>query len=223
MFHFKLQFTCNFPHGLQQQNTMEKMSSIRMNQITNSYTFESYKELVNKLVSEGKTSGVDQRADLIHFTELNAKRMKRIEKTTFLGEELVQAISRIKAPMTWLLLSEAWCGDAAQIVPVLGLMAAKSAQIDLKIILRDEHLDIMDQFLTNGGRSIPKLICLDQQEQVQFVWGPRPARIQQVVNETKAEGITDHAIVVERIQQAYNHDRAQSIQLELQQILQNLT
>lgn len=199
------------------------MPTIQMNQLTKSYTFESYKELVNNLVSEGKTSGVDQRADLIHYTELNAKRMKRIEKTTILQTDLKAAISHIHAPMTWVLLSEAWCGDAAQIVPVLGLIAAESTHIDLKIILRDEHLDIMDQFLTNGGRSIPKLISLDQQEQVQFVWGPRPATIQQVVNDTKAEGITDHAILVERLQQAYNQDRTQSIQLELQRILENLT
>ena len=199
------------------------MPTIQMNQLTKSYTFESYKELVNNLVSEGKTSGVDQRADLIHYTELNAKRMKRIEKTTILQTDLKAAISRVHAPITWVLLSEAWCGDAAQIVPVLGLIAAESTHIDLKIILRDEHLDIMDQFLTNGGRSIPKLICLDQQEQVQFVWGPRPATIQQVVNDTKAEGITDHAILVERLQQAYNQDRTQSIQSELQRILENLT
>lgn len=222
MFHFILQITSNFPLGKKTQKAMEKIPPFRLNELTNSYTFESYKELVNNLVFEGKTSGVDQREDLIHYTELNAKRMKRIEKTTILQADLKAAISRIHAPMTWVLLSEAWCGDAAQIVPVLGLMAAESANIDLRIILRDEHLDIMDQFLTNGGRSIPKLICLDEHEQVQFVWGPRPAAIQQVVNDTKAEGITDHGILVERLQQAYNHDHTQSIQLELQRILESL-
>jgi hypothetical protein len=193
-----------------------------LSQLTNSFTFESYKELLRALVVAGKTSGPDQREDLIHYTELNAKRMKRIEKTTILKEELKNLISSIQEPMTWVLISEAWCGDAAQIVPVLGKIAAESELIDLQIILRDEHLDIMDQYLTNGGRSIPKLICLDQENREIFVWGPRPAAIQQVVNDTKAEGITDHAVLVERIQYAYNEDQTHSIQQEISDILTNL-
>lgn len=201
---------------------MRKKSNIQLKELTNSYTFESYKELVQELVANGKTSGPDQREDLIHFTELNAKRMKRIEKTTVLTDDLKKEISSIQEPMTWVLLSEAWCGDAAQIVPVLGKIASESDQIDLKIILRDEHLDIMNHYLTNGGRSIPKLICLDQQEQEIFVWGPRPATIQQVVNATKAEGITDHAVLVERIQYAYNQNQTRSIQEEIKDLLASL-
>ena len=201
---------------------MMKKSNIQLKELTNSYTFESYKDLVHELVANGKTSGPDQRQDLIHFTELNAKRMKRIEKTTVLTDDLKKEISCIQEPMTWVLLSEAWCGDAAQIVPVLGKIASESDQIDLKIVLRDEHLDIMNHYLTNGGRSIPKLICLDQQEQEIFVWGPRPATIQQVVNVTKAEGITDHAVLVERIQYAYNQNQTRSIQEEIKDLLASL-
>jgi hypothetical protein len=200
---------------------MRKRSNIQLKELPNSYNFESYKELVHDLVSNGKTSGPDQREDLIHFTELNAKRMKRIEKTTVLNDDLKKEISNIQEPMTWVLLSEAWCGDAAQIVPVLGKIASESDQIDLKIILRDEHLDIMNHYLTNGGRSIPKLICLDHNEQEVFVWGPRPVTIQQVVNAAKAEGITDHAVLVERIQNAYNQDQTRSIQQEIQELLAN--
>jgi hypothetical protein len=183
--------------------------------LTNCYSYESYKSFVTELVERGKTSGPEQREDLIHFTELNARRMKRIEKTTVLSEELKANLERIIAPYTWILISEAWCGDAAQIVPVIGKIAAQNSKIDLKIILRDEHLSIMDQYLTNGGRSIPKLICLDQDFQEVFVWGPRPKSIQQVVTDTKAGGITDHAILVERLQNAYNLDHSTSIQDEI--------
>ncbi len=200
---------------------MRKQSFIIPEKLGTTYTYESYKLLISRLISEGKTSGPIQRDDLIHFTELNAKRMKRIEKTTVLTEELKKQIFSIQEPMTWVLLSEAWCGDAAQIVPVLGKIAQESDKIDLKIILRDEHLDMMDRYLTNGGRSIPKLICLDQKNQEIFVWGPRPASIQEVVEEIKAEGITDHAVLVERLQYAYNQDRTQSIQQEMQEILAN--
>lgn len=198
---------------------MKKESMILPNQLGNTYTFEAYKEHVSDLVSQGKTSGPEQREDLIHYTELNAKRMKRVEKTTVLTEAVKENLFQLSQPMTWLLISEAWCGDAAQIVPVIGKIAAETKHLDLKIILRDEHLDIMDQYLTNGGRSIPKLICLDDQHREVFSWGPRPKTIQQVVIDTKSEGITDHGILVERIQNAYNQDRSTSIQQELSELM----
>jgi hypothetical protein len=201
---------------------MRKKVLFSPEQITRSYSFDAYKSLVTDLVAQGKTSGSEQREDLIYYTELNAKRMKRIEKTTVLSEELIGSLTRIKESFTWILISEAWCGDAAQIVPVIGKIAAQNSQIDLKIILRDEHLSIMDQYLTNGGRSIPKLICLDQDFQEVFTWGPRPKSIQQVVTDTKAEGITDHAILVERLQNAYNLDHTTSIQHEINALIDQL-
>ena len=198
---------------------MRKKVNFLPDQLTNCYTYEAYKTLVAELVSQGKTSGPEQREDLIHYTELNAKRMKRVEKTTVLTEEVKANLLKLSHPMTWLVMSEAWCGDAAQIVPVIGKIAAETEHLDLKIILRDEHLDIMDQYLTNGGRSIPKLICLDEQHREVFSWGPRPKTIQQVVIDTKSEGITDHGILVERIQNAYNQDRSTSIQQELSELM----
>ena len=198
---------------------MRKKVNFLPDQLTNCYSYEAYKTLVAELVSQGKTSGPEQREDLIHYTELNAKRMKRVEKTTVLTEEVKANLLKLSHPMKWLVMSEAWCGDAAQIVPVIGKIAAESEHLDLKIILRDEHLDIMDQYLTNGGRSIPKLICLDEQHREVFSWGPRPKTIQQVVIDTKAEGITDHGILMERIQNAYNQDRSSSIQQELSELM----
>jgi hypothetical protein len=198
---------------------MRKKVNFLPDQLTNCYSYEAYKTFVSDIVSQGKTSGPEQREDLIHYTELNAKRMKRVEKTTVLTEEVKANLLKLSHPMTWLVMSEAWCGDAAQIVPVIGKIAAETEHLDLKIILRDEHLDIMDQYLTNGGRSIPKLICLDEQHREVFSWGPRPKTIQQVVIDTKSEGITDHGILVERIQNAYNQDRSTSIQQELSELM----
>lgn len=198
---------------------MRKKVNFLPDQLTNCYSYEAYKTFVSDIVSQGKTSGPEQREDLIHYTELNAKRMKRVEKTTVLTEEVKANLLKLSQPLTWLVISEAWCGDAAQIVPVIGKIAAETEHLDLKIILRDEHLDIMDQYLTNGGRSIPKLICLDDQHREVFTWGPRPKTIQQVVIDTKSEGITDHGILVERIQNAYNQDRSTSIQQELSELM----
>ncbi|MFM1946343.1 MAG: hypothetical protein RL207_626 [Bacteroidota bacterium] len=198
---------------------MRKKVDFLPEHLENSYSFETYKTFVTDLVAQGKTSGPEQREDLIHYTELNAKRMKRIEKTTVLTEELKASLARIKESFTWILISEAWCGDAAQIVPVIGKIVDQNSKIDLKIILRDEHLSIMDHYLTNGSKSIPKLICLDQDFQEVFVWGPRPKSIQQVVTDAKAEGISDHAILVERLQNAYNLDHTRSIQNEMNELI----
>jgi hypothetical protein len=201
---------------------MRKKVLFSPEQITRSYSFDAYKSLVADLVVKGKTSGPEQREDLVHYTDLNARRMKRIEKTTTLTADLMGTLSQLNESLTWIIISEAWCGDAAQIVPVLAAIAEKSEWIEMNIILRDEHLAVMDQYLTNGGRSIPKLICLDQQFQEVFIWGPRPQKIQQVVLETKAEGITDHAVLIERIQNAYNQDKTASIQFELNELLKTV-
>jgi hypothetical protein len=201
---------------------MRKKVLFSPEQITRSYSFDAYKSLVADLVVKGKTSGPEQREDLVHYTDLNARRMKRIEKTTTLTADLMGTLSQLNESLTWIIISEAWCGDAAQIVPVLAAIAEKSEWIEMNIILRDEHLAVMDQYLTNGGRSIPKLICLDQQFQEVFTWGPRPQKIQQVVLETKAEGITDHAVLIERIQNAYNQDKTASIQFELNELLKTV-
>jgi hypothetical protein len=125
-------------------------------------------------------------------------------------------------------LTEAWCGDAAQIIPVLEKMAEASPHIELQLILRDEHLDIMDAFLTHNARSIPKMIVLDAETgDVLADWGPRPAVIQGAVMEAKAivEQTADpeqaNAIWDESkkdTQRWYARDKTQSIQAEIAEV-----
>jgi hypothetical protein len=80
----------------------------------------------------------------------------------------------------------------------------------------------MDAYLTNGGRSIPKLICLDENGAEVFTWGPRPAVIQEVMNRLKVDGLTEIATIVEAIQKAYNDDKQQGIYQEFVALLQEL-
>src|SRR5690606_26832149 len=102
---------------------------------------------------EGKTSGADQSKELADYTKLNFQRMKRLNKTIELSEELKGAISKCEQPMIWLVLTEAWCGDAAQNIPLIHQIAQLKECVSLQLLFRDENLDVMDQFLTNGGRS----------------------------------------------------------------------
>jgi len=164
-------------------------------------TYSDYRKLVDKLAAEGGTTGSEQSAERQDFTKLNAHRMHRLDKTVTIPEHVKAHLEGLKCKIRWLVLSESWCGDAAQNLPVLAKMAECSPLIDLRILIRDEHLDIMDQFLTNGGRAIPKLIILDAHFNVTATWGPRPAEIQQQVLENKLSGripYSEFALIVQK-------------------------
>ena len=131
------------------------------NYLHQTYSYAEYLALMNLVVTEQRTTGPKQTPELAEYTRLNLHRMNRLNKTTVLSQELQQLIYQIEAPQTWYLLTEAWCGDASQSVPVIAKIAAMNPHLTLRLLLRDEHPEIMDEYLTHGGRSIPKLIALD--------------------------------------------------------------
>ena len=197
-------------------NKIELLTSV----IKKSLSYSEYLQLTEDLLSQEKTTGPNQGADYVHYTNLNFHRMKRLDKTVEINAELKSLITQIQTPQTWLVISEAWCGDAAQNVPLLQKIADLSNKIELKIILRDENIEVMELYLTNGGRSIPKLIALENDTLNElYTWGPRPASIQNLMNELKAANVTEISEIVEKIQIAYNHDKSQSFQNEFVTLL----
>lgn len=137
--------------------------------------YTEYRKQLNELIEQGKTTGPNQDEWLVDYTRLNIQRMNRWDKTWVLPEAIEQELLRIEEPMVWLTITEAWCGDAAQILPIVEKMAQVNPLIQHKLILRDEHPSTMDQFLTNGSRSIPKIIFLNGDTlEVMGSWGPRP-------------------------------------------------
>ena len=185
--------------------------------LAESMSYTDFRSLVSGLVAEGKTTGPKQSEDLAHYTSLNDHRMSRLDKTTKLNPELVEALEGIPQKQYWLVLTEGWCGDAAQIVPILAKMAEAAPDVELRLLLRDEHLDLMDQYLTNGGRSIPKLIVVDAETyEEKGSWGPRPAPVQEMVmarkNDPNAEPYSEF---VKKVQLWYAKDRTQTTQAEL--------
>lgn len=184
-------------------------------------TFDKYYDLVGEMAAKGKTSGKDQREDLIHYTKLNFARMNRTVKTFRMLDGLHTTLRTAK-PQTWLCLTESWCGDAAPNIPAIGLMADAVRNVQLKILYRDEHPDLMDVLLTNGSRSIPKLISLDVEGNELFRWGPRPAEAQAMVMDNKAlpegEKLPYEELNI-KLQKWYAADRSQSIQEEFKKLL----
>jgi len=149
----------------------------------------SYKQFRNELdtLAEAAKSGdLDQTDAYLEYRLLNQQRMKRLDKNFNLSESVQAKLKENERPVIWLVLIENWCGDGAQSMPVLNKMAEASPNISLKIVLRDQNLPLMDQFLTDGGRSIPKLIMLDENtSEVLDTWGPRPSIATAMVNEQK--------------------------------------
>ncbi len=184
--------------------------------------FSAYMQLSEQLVAEGRTSGPNQSEAYVYYTKLNLQRMKRLNKTVEVPAQLTELMKQKANNWRWITITEPWCGDAAQCVPVIEKLALATGGIQTHYILRDEHPAIMDAYLTNGGRSIPKLICLDEKGAEVFTWGPRPAVIQEVMNRLKADGVTEIATIVEAIQKAYNDDKQQGIYQEFVALLQEL-
>lgn len=205
------------------------MTHIDWQNLAGRYTYTAFRQMMEELLLEGKTTGADQSPAMIHYTELNAARMRRLEKRSRLSEENASVLASINRPLVWLSLTEAWCGDAAQILPVLEQMAAVHPLIEHYLILRDEHLDIMDAFLTNGARSIPVTIVIDKEtNEVLGHWGPRPMELQAQVMAAKAASlaaptpeerreITNQAKV--ETQRWYARDKTLSTQNEMLQLV----
>ncbi|QJX46714.1 thioredoxin family protein [Hymenobacter taeanensis] len=191
--------------------------------LATAYSYGRYRKLIDELQAEGKTTGPQQSEALSHYTHLNVQRMQRLDKTTQLLPELREAVQNLKQSYAWLILTEGWCGDAAQIVPVLEAVAqASHGRFTTHYFLRDENLALMDRYLTNGGRSIPKLVVLRADTLVEVAqWGPRPADAQQVFVEMKAQGVTKEEFA-EKLHAWYARDKTQAIQRELLALVRTL-
>ena len=186
-------------------------------------TYAAYTKLIADLLAEGHTTGPDQSEAFIHYTQLNQQRMHRIEKSMLVMPAVEARILAVTRPQIWLVMTEAWCGDAAHSVPVMHVLAALNPLIELRLLLRDENPELMDRYLTNGvSRSIPKLIAIDKATSEElFTWGPRPAPLQTIFARMKGEGIGFHEIK-EELQRWYNKDRTAAVQQELATLVANV-
>jgi len=183
-------------------------------------SYQEYKELIVRLLNEGKTTGEKQSVELTEYTKLNIHQMGRLEKTVSIIDDLTDLLTDYKKSLAWLVLAESWCGDVAQNLPVLDKMAELSSGIELKILLRDENPEIMNNYLTNGGTAIPKLICLQKDNGKEMgTWGPRPEPVQQMVMDFKNSGEKDYKQLIEKAQIWYAKDETATIQAEFIKLL----
>ena len=197
----------------------KEMKTVITESLNKSQNYADYRKMVSDLLSEGKSTGENQSESLLNYSMLNDRRMSRLDKTIKLTEETLEQVKKVDAPRTWLVLTEGWCGDAAQTLPIINKIANENDQIDLKIVLRDENEQLMDQFLTNGSKSIPKLIALDENNEVISSWGPRPSIATKMVKDYKEQHGALDADFKKDLQIWYNKDKGNNTQTDLLELL----
>lgn len=107
-----------------------------------------------------------------------------------------------------LVIAEDWCGDASNTVPIIAKLADQAPWVELRVIMRDQNPEVMDHYLTNGARSIPIVIVLDEAFNEIGHWGPRPSELQAWVMANR--GIIPKAELYPQVRRWYARDRGET-------------
>ncbi|MDO6760607.1 thioredoxin family protein [Tamlana sp. 2_MG-2023] len=199
------------------------MKSIIKESFERSMSYEAYRTLVKQLVDDHSSTGINKSEEFIHFTKLNERRMKRWDKTITLSQEAQQRILGFQKKVTWLVITESWCGDAAHVLPALYKVASFSDNIDFKVVIRDENPQLMEQFLTKGSASIPKVIIIDDETgDVLKTYGPRPTEAANYVKRFVAKNGKLTPAFKADLQHWYNDNKGQNVIEDITMLLAKL-
>jgi hypothetical protein len=116
--------------------------------------------------------------EYLEGVERNRELWHGVYERVRLPDDVVSQAMTIAGGWHLVALSEDWCGDAVNTLPVIARLA-EHAGWDLRILSRDANPDLMEAHLTNGrSRSIPVVIVYDEHFEEIGWWGPRPGEIQ---------------------------------------------
>jgi hypothetical protein len=161
---------------------------------------------------------------MLKYTAENLVRMDHVLQATNIGSKLYNLLTAIDTDLIWVVLTEPWCGDASQVVPVLYTIASCSGRISFRILQSDAHPEVLDRYLTGQGRSIPKLICLRAGDMEELgTWGPRPAGLQKIVIGNKDNPDLSFGAKVRMVHDWYAQDKTASIQHEFIDLIRKWT
>jgi hypothetical protein len=190
------------------------LSGIQKQRILSGMDYENYTRQIISLTESVQTSDSHKYEKL----KLNSARSRRLDKTFLVSEHIKEVFTGVTSKQVWMILSEAWCGDSAQNIPVIAKLASQNSFIELRILLRDENSDIMDLFLSNGTRSIPVLVAFDEEWNEIFKWGPRPKAAKDMVNDLKVAGLPKDEIN-EKLHKWYALNKGEAVSEEICEIL----
>lgn len=185
---------------------------------TNGISYADYSTLSKTFAKEGKSSGA-QKPSYIEYSKLSAARLKRWEKVYKPSQETLDRLAAgVRPGEKWLVFSETWCGDAAHNVPFIAKWADHIG-VELKVIFRDENVELMDEFLTNGGRSIPKLVRMTADYEVLGTWGPRPTPLMEEYANWRAKDDFDYKEWTMFAQDWYNTNKGAALEADFMELL----
>jgi len=191
------------------------MPELNTSIINSILTYSEYVEEFTKQISVSDINTLnDYDKSYYDYRKLNYQRSTRLEKTFIPTDETKQIFSKINHTQNWIVITETWCGDSAQNLPVIAKLAQLNNMIDLKIVLRDSNLEFMDLHLTNGGRAVPKLIVIDENDNEIFQWGPRPVEAQNLFTRLKNDGM-EKSDINKELHLWYGRNRGKEIEKEI--------
>ncbi len=162
-------------------------------------------------------------AKLLPYYQEGQARMDRITPTVTLLPELQAAVSQLTQRYIWAIITEGWCGDGSETVPIIEAVAqASGGHLETRYFLRDANLDLMDRYLTNGGRAMPIAVVLHADSLAEAgVWGPRPTPLQAIVQDLKAREVPGKDVTTQ-VHAWYDQDATRTTQHELLALVQKL-
>ncbi|MCB0539690.1 MAG: thioredoxin family protein [Chitinophagales bacterium] len=175
-------------------------------------TIEDYNIFFKKIVEKEITEAPYSDDGFYAYTEANFKRINSLKTKIDLDKKLYNALQEV-SNWHFVLITEPWCGDASFAQPVIEAVTV-AGDLNLKIAIRDKNENLINAFLTNGGKSIPIFIALDENLNYKFHWGPRPKPLQEEV----VEFLKTKPSVEEKIKMAhlwYLKDKGKTFQQEL--------
>ncbi|MBI2419900.1 MAG: thioredoxin family protein [Ignavibacteriales bacterium] len=183
------------------------------------FTYEQYKDkLQNYIATTDEFTLPADPKEKYGFIKLNLVRMARIDKTYTPSETLTELLSRIKERQYWIILTMRPCGDSAQNIPHFVKMAETNSNIEILLLERDANLEIMDTYLTDGKRSVPKVVAFSESGKELFIWGSRPKEAQEVVSTAISAGLTK-AEWESKLHLWYAKDKGQTLEKEVTALL----
>jgi hypothetical protein len=166
----------------------------------------------------------EQLAKMLPYYKTAVDHMDQVAPSVVLLPELQAALDQLSGQYLWAIITEGWCGDASHTVPVLEAVAkASGGHLTTRYFLRDSNPDLIDRYLTNGGRAIPIAVVLHADTLTEAgVWGPRPAPLQAIHQELKAKE-KPFKEVITTVNNWYDADASRTTQLEVLALVQHLS
>jgi len=194
-----------------------------MSNTVNKYSYTTYRSMIDKLLEQNKTTGENHSEDMIDYTKMNVHRMNKWDKTVKLNNELLSKLSVINKKFKMVTFTEAWCGDAAHILPIIEKLNQASDNFSHEILLRDQNEELFSKHLYNGTKSIPRVVFFDAETDEEIAnWGPRPEPAQTMLTENKISKTLPPEDLKRNMQLWYAKDKSKTIQNELSELIGKL-